>query len=119
MIIAIPSDSDDFEKADIAQHFGRCYYYILLDSEGNHVKTIRNTSEHMGGKGLPPELLKENEVDILICREMGPRAVNLCKELGIKPFICSSDNVKDAFREWAGGGMKKADPQDSCEVHKQ
>jgi predicted Fe-Mo cluster-binding NifX family protein len=81
MKIVIPTDDKKGLGDKIAEHFGRCNTYTFLDENGKVLEIIDNTSEHMGGVGLPPELMKKHNANILLCRGLGPRALNLCREI--------------------------------------
>jgi len=59
MKIVIPTDSKKGLDDQIAEHFGRCKTYTFLNEEGELLEIIDNTSEHNGGQGLPPELMKK------------------------------------------------------------
>ena len=114
MIIAIPTNGHQGLKEQVAEHFGRCYTYTLIDENGKLLKIIDNTSEHMGGYGLPPELLKAQNVDVLLCKGLGSRALDWFERYGIKVYICNSDTVKEIYQEWKHGKPKKADSKDAC-----
>ena len=118
MKIVIPTDDKKGLDDIVAKHFGRCNTYTFLDEKGNVVEIINNTSEHMGGAGLPPELMKEHGANILLCRELGPRALNLCKQLGIDVYVCRAETVKEIFEKWKNKKIKKADFKDVCEEHR-
>ena len=118
MKIIIPTDNKKGLKDTVAEHFGRCQTYTLLDEKGNVLKIINNTSEHMGGVGLSPELMKKHGADILLCKELGPRALNLCQQLGIDIYVSQAKTVKEIFEMWENKKIKKADAEDICEQHK-
>jgi len=118
MRIVIPTDGRKGLDDTIALHFGRCNTYTFLDKSGKIVEIIENTSEHMGGTGLPPELMKKHGADILLCRDLGPRALKLCCELGITVYVCDKTKVKDVFNLWKQGKIRKAGASDVCESHK-
>lgn len=117
MKIVVPTDNKKGLDAEVAQHFGRCETYTFLDEEGKLLETIENTSEHMGGQGLPPELMKKHDADILLCRGLGPRAIDLCKELGIKVYVTDAETVKDIFGLWKDNKIKPAGMDDACKDH--
>lgn len=117
MKIVVPTDNKDGLKAEVAQHFGRCSTYTFLDENGNVMEIIDNTSEHMGGKGLPPELMKRHGACILLCRGLGPRAIDLCGELGIEVYVTDAETVKDMFDLWRNKKLKKAGLGDVCKGH--
>lgn len=118
MKIVIPTDGDRGLDEMVAEHFGRCNTYTFLDGSGRLVKTIDNTSEHMGGQGLPPELMKKHGADVLLCRGLGPRALEMCARLGIEVYVCSAETVREIFLKWKNGEMKKAGSEDVCEEHR-
>ncbi len=114
----IPTDGKRGIDENVALHFGRCQTYTILDGDGNILAVIDNTSEHMGGKGLPPEIMKANGADILICRDIGPKALNMCGEMGIEVFLADSDTVREAYGAWRSGEAKKATVGEGCRMHK-
>jgi len=116
--IVIPTNGNKGLDDNVAEHFGRCNTYTFLDEKGKIIEVIDNTSEHMSGLGLPPELMKKHGANILLCKELGPRALNLCKELGVEVYIGQAETVRDIFRMWESSKLKKADTKDVCEEHK-
>ena len=117
-MIVVPTNGKKGLNDTVAEHFGRCQTYTFLDEKGNFVETIENTSEHMGGIGLPPELMKKHGAKILLCNGLGPRALNLCAELGIEVHVCQAEKVKDLFEMWKNNKTKKAGLEDVCEEHR-
>ncbi|TRZ77885.1 dinitrogenase iron-molybdenum cofactor biosynthesis protein [bacterium] len=118
MKIVIPTNNKNGLDDMVADHFGRCLTYTFLNEKGELVEIINNMSEHNGGKGLPPELMKEYGADVLLCKDIGPRAINLCKELNIDVYVYKSETVQDIFNLWQNNKLKKAGVEDSCEQHK-
>jgi len=118
MKIVIPTNNKKGLDDKVADHFGRCLTYTFLNEKGEVVEIIDNTSEHMGGKGLPPELMKDHGANVLLCRELGPRALNLCKELGIEVYVCQAETVREIFEMWKNNKIKKAGAEAVCEEHK-
>ncbi|PIT88601.1 MAG: dinitrogenase iron-molybdenum cofactor biosynthesis protein [Candidatus Magasanikbacteria bacterium CG10_big_fil_rev_8_21_14_0_10_36_32] len=118
MKIVIPTNDKKGLEDKVAEHFGRCLTYTFLNEKGEVIEIIDNISEHMGGIGLPPELMKKHEANVLLCKGLGPRALNLCKELGIEIYVCQTETVKEIFEMWKNNKIKKADLKDVCEEHK-
>ena len=116
--IVIPTNDKKGLNDKIADHFGRCLTYTFIDEKGNLLEVIGNTSEHMGGVGLPPELMKKHGADILLCKDLGPRALNLCGELGIEVYVCQAETVREIFEMWKNNKIKKAGAEDVCKQHK-
>jgi len=54
----------------------------------------------------------------LLCKDLGPRALILCKELGIEIYVRQAETVKEIFEMWKNDKIKKAGAEDVCEEHK-
>ena len=118
MRIAIPSNGPKGLKETVAEHFGRCPFYTILDEKGLFLELLENTGSHMGGQVLPPQLLKQNNIDILLCQGIGPKAIELCQNLNIDVYVSFSSTVEELFRKWQQQNLKKASLDDSCKEHK-
>ena len=118
MKIVIPTNDKKGLDSKIAEHFGRCLTYTFLNEKGEVVEIIDNTSEHMGGSELPPELMKKHGANILLCGDLGPRALSLCEKLGIDVYVSQAETVKEIFEMWKNNKLKKAGTEDVCEQHK-
>jgi len=118
MKIAIPTMGEKGHEESVAEHFGRCPTYTILDKDGKIIEIINNTSSHMGGTGLPPELLHQNDINVLLCRGIGPRAIQLCQELQIDTYVDTGTTVKDIYNNWKSDALSKASLDDSCEEHR-
>jgi len=118
MKIVIPTDGQKGLNETVARHFGRSLTYTFLNEKGEVIEIIKNTSEHRGGQGLPPELMKQHGADILLCQDLGPLALGLCAGLGIDVYIYPADTVKEIFERWKSKKLKPAGAQDACAQHK-
>jgi predicted Fe-Mo cluster-binding NifX family protein len=112
--IVIPTNDKKGLESEIAEHFGRCLTYTFLNEKGEVVEIINNVSEHKGGQGLPPELMKKHQVNVLLCKGIGPRAINLCQELNIEVYVTLAEKVKDIFKMWKNQQIKKATLKQAC-----
>ena len=117
MKIAIPSMGSKGLEETVAEHFGRCPTYTILDEQGNLLEILKNSSSHMEGQGLPPEILKKNEINVLLCHGIGPKAIQLCQELKIEVYVDYSSTVKELFHKWKNKKISKANSDDSCKDH--
>jgi len=117
MKIVIPTNGNKGLTEKVSEHFGRCQTYTFLDENGKIVEIINNTSEHMGGQGLPPELMKANGAHILLCRGLGPRALTLCQQLGIAVYVNDSETVTEIFYNWKNNNLIQAGPESACKNH--
>ncbi|WP_290597643.1 MULTISPECIES: NifB/NifX family molybdenum-iron cluster-binding protein [unclassified Archaeoglobus] len=116
MKICVPSyrgGLDDY----VCEHFGKAKSFTIYDTETGEVKIIRNTSEHFGGAGKPPELIRATGADAVICSGMGARAIALFKSFGIKVYMGASGTVKDAIDQFLAGKLVEADETMGCTYH--
>jgi predicted Fe-Mo cluster-binding NifX family protein len=118
MKIVIPSKDKKGLDSAVAEHFGRCNTFTFLDENGKIIEIMDNTSQHMGGISLPPKVMKKHGADILLCKSIGPKAIMLCKQLGIKVYVSQTETVKEMFSLWKDKKIKKAEIEDSCKDHR-
>ncbi len=118
MFIVVPTENNQGLQAKVANHFGRCLSYTFLDEKGTLVKIIPNTSQHSGGQKLPPELMKAEKADILLCKDLGPQALNLCHKLNILVYAHSAKTVREIFDLWKKGLLKPTNLTNTCQEHK-
>ncbi len=117
MKVSIPSMGEKGLDEQVGQHFGRVTHYTIVDLENDEVKVIQNNSHHMGGTLNPPEILKKEGVDIMICSNLGRRAITLFEELGIAVYIGASGNVRSAITAFKNGNLQQATFSDGCQEH--
>jgi predicted Fe-Mo cluster-binding NifX family protein len=117
MRICIPTNGNNGLDEYIGEHFGRVQTYTIVDLETSEVKVVPNTSHHMGGQGYPPELMKKEGVNILVCRGLGRRAIDMFEEFGIDVYVGATGKVKDAIDAFKQGNLQKAGMDDACGKH--
>jgi len=117
MRIALPTNGDRGMEEEVCAHFGRAVTYTIYDTETKKVEVIQNTSSHMGGMGVPPDLLHENKVDALICGGIGRKAIELFASKGIKVYCGAIDTVKDTLELFEVGAIKEASSEFACSGH--
>jgi len=117
MRIAIPTEGKGSLDDLLSDHFGRCKTFTIVDENGNFIEGIDNIGTHMGGSLLPPEILKKHDVDVLLCRDLGIKALNLFNNFGIK--VCTGDakTARDIFEQWKSNKITDANVNDVCKGH--
>ena len=116
MLIALPTNGRDL-NAEIFFHFGRCSNYLLYDTDKKSFKVIKNTSDHMGGQGLPPEIIQKAGADIMIVADLGQRALQLFSQFGIEVYCQAQGKIKDVLKQFQEGKLIKANPEIICRHH--
>ena len=117
MKLGIPSMGDNGLDEQVGEHFGRVPTYTIVDLDSDTVEVIPNTSHHMGGQGDPPEILKKNGVEVMICQGLGRRAIDLFHSIGIDVYIGAHGSVRDAVEAYRNGKLQQANVGDGCQKH--
>ena len=98
MKIAISSDGDTVESK-VDQRFGRCKYFIIVDTKDKEkVEAVENQGDIQGhGAGIKAgQQIGELGAEAVITGNLGPNATAILKQLGIKAYHASG-SVKEAI----------------------
>ena len=106
MRIAIPTRGNQKLNNKIADTFSRAPFFTIVIIQNNKIKSI-NVIQNPGqlvDKGAGPlaaKLLKDNEVDMLFTRDMGPGAKNILETLNIEINLVEKEKtVKDVVEPY-------------------
>ncbi len=117
MKIGIPSMGQKGLDDQVGEHFGRVPTYTIVDLDNDEVKVVENTSHHTGGSGDPPQIMKQEGVDVMVCRGLGRRAIDLFQQLGIDVYIGATGSVRDTVEAFKNGQLQQATMTDGCQQH--
>jgi predicted Fe-Mo cluster-binding NifX family protein len=117
MKIGIPTLGNKGLVEEVSPHFGRAPTFTIYDTDTKSVQVVDNTSEHMGGSGKPPELVR-HDVEIMVCSGLGPRAVHMFESYGIRVFVGASGTVQDTLDLFSEGILSEATDENACKMHK-
>ena len=109
MKIAITSQGNDLES-EMDQRFGRCQYFILVDSETMEFSAIENKAAMERG-GAGPQAAKailDMGAEALVTGNIGPNAYMALFASGIKGFVGASGTVKNALEQDKKGRLQEA-----------
>ena len=115
---AIPIENDNGLNSPIAQHFGRAPAFAIVTENKEMVSTIENVSEHFGGKGKPPELLSQKDIDILLCGGLGPNAIKQFENFGIEVYIGARGTINETIDSFKAGKLSMATNENACKEHR-
>jgi predicted Fe-Mo cluster-binding NifX family protein len=110
MKIAISSTGKELSDS-VAELFGRCPYFVIAETEnGKIIKTesLKNESENQSsGAGMSAaKLLAENDVNVVIAKTVGPRAIDVLKQFNIE--VHSGEGiVNSVLRNFVDKNLKK------------
>jgi len=110
MRIAISSDGATIESK-VDQRFGRCKYFIIVETENNEVKET-SAVENQGalqehGAGIKSaEQVGKLKIDTVITGDLGPNATNVLKQLRIKTYHAGG-KVSDVISAYLSNSLKE------------
>ena len=105
MKVAIPTHGSRGFSDQLFGHFGKAPTYTIADLVTGHLTVIDNTSDHMGGKGSPPELIKSTGADTVVVGHLGEKAAERCKELGIHVLCGANGSVAEVLDQLRDGKL--------------
>jgi predicted Fe-Mo cluster-binding NifX family protein len=108
MRICVSASSSGLDAA-VDSRFGRCPYFIIVDSETMEFDAIANDSTNAAhGAGIQAAQAVANMgVEVVITGNVGPNAFNGLSATGIKIVTGASGIVKEAIEKYKSGQLKE------------
>ena len=106
--IVIPAENDTGKT--LSAHFGRAPYFAWYVIENGQIKeegVAKNTSDHFGGVGAPPETIKSLGGEVVISSGMGMRAIQMFQALGIAVLKGVSMDSLENVKAFIKGGLEE------------
>ncbi|MDH5419732.1 MAG: NifB/NifX family molybdenum-iron cluster-binding protein [Candidatus Bathyarchaeota archaeon] len=96
-------------EAQIDPRFGRCPYFVIVDSETMEFEAVPNTaSGSMSGAGIQAaQTVASKGTGVLITGNVGPNAFQALSAAGIKVVTGTFGNVREVIEKYKSGGLKE------------
>ncbi len=110
MRIAVTSSGKDL-SSDIDPRFGRAVNFIIVDPETMKYEVVENSQnlDMAQGAGIQAgKTIVDNNADVLITGNCGPKAFKVLQTAGVKIFIGASGKVNDAISQYKNNKLKSA-----------
>lgn len=107
-------------SSEISIHFGKSPYFTLLDVKNNQIEeieVIKSLGRHEGGKMTAAEIIIQSKTDVLLCANLGSKAIQMLNESGAKIYVGAFGTVENTFEEWKNGNLHLADETSACKEH--
>ncbi len=114
MKVCVPAEGKTPDSR-IGEHFGKVPYYLIFDLDSGEMKALSNMGDHENL--YPPEIIKHEGADVLLCAGIGRRALKMFEDFGIKVYTCARGTAKDAVQMFKKGVLKEAEEKDACVGH--
>ena len=110
MKIAISASSSNL-NATVDTRFGRCPYFIIVDSENMEFNVVSNDSTNAShGAGIQAaQTIVNMGVEVIITGNIGPNAFNVISASGVKIITGISGNIKEAVEKYKKGQLLEAE----------
>ncbi|MBN2239201.1 MAG: NifB/NifX family molybdenum-iron cluster-binding protein [Dehalococcoidales bacterium] len=104
MKIAVSSAGEGIEAA-VDQRFGRCAYFVIVDSETMESESMQNSGVMAsGGAGSSAgQNIAKAGVEVVLTGNCGPNAFNVLDAAGIKVVTGVSGTVKEVVEKYTKG----------------
>ena len=114
MKIAITSSGSDL-KSKVDPRFGRCAYFILVETDTDEFEAVENTAaQGMGGVGIQSgQIMADREVKTVLTGSCGPNAFQTLQAAGIKVITGVSGTVQEAIDKFKSGDYKTISQADA------
>jgi predicted Fe-Mo cluster-binding NifX family protein len=95
--------------AEVDSRFGRCAYFVIVDSETMEFNAISNSSSSAAhGAGIQAAQTVANlGVKVVITGNVGPNAFSVLSAAGIKIVTGVSGSVREAVEKYKKGQLKE------------
>jgi predicted Fe-Mo cluster-binding NifX family protein len=107
MKIAVSSTGKNMDS-QLDPRFGRCAYYLVVDSDDMHFEVYPNESAALGGgAGIQAsQFLASKGVQVVITGNCGPNAVDTLLAAGIELFTGEQGTIRDVVEKYVTGNLK-------------
>ena len=102
MKIGVAATGESLE-AQVCEQFGRCPYFVIVDSETMGTEAFGNPAAQMSG-GAGPAAVQElvnRGVQVAVAGQLGPKAQQALQAAGVR-FVAAGGSVGDAVAACKG-----------------
>lgn len=95
-------------NSPVDQVFGRCNFFLIVDTESEEFKAIENEAkEAIGGAGIAAaQTVADEKAKVVIVGNIGPNALTVLQQAGIKVISGISGIAKEALEKFKKGELE-------------
>jgi len=110
MKIGVSSTGKDLD-AQVDPRFGRCSYFLIVDTETMSFESISNESAMAsGGAGIrAAQTVAKEGVKVVITGNVGPNAFQTLSAAGIKVCTVTFGSIKEAIEKYKKGELRETE----------
>ena len=108
MKIVITSTGKDL-NSELDRRFGRCAYFLLVDTETNNVEAMDNSAAAAGGGAgiAAAQLIINKGINALITGNVGPNAFQALSAAGIEVYGGAEGRASEVLERFKKGELTK------------
>ena len=109
MKVAISATGKDL-NSQIDPRFGRCSYFIIVDTDDMSFEAFDNESMALGGgAGIQSaQFVASKGATVVITGNVGPNAVSTLSAAGVQLVTGQMGTVREAIEDYKGGKLKRS-----------
>lgn len=111
MKVAITSTGKELDS-DLDRRFGRCAYFLVVDTETDSTEIIDNSSTVLGGGAgiAAAQQLIDRKVNVLITGNVGPNAFHTLNAANVEIYNGVPGKVSELLDKLKRGELERAGP---------
>jgi predicted Fe-Mo cluster-binding NifX family protein len=119
MKVAISSRNGKFNKP-FSSRFGRCKYFVIIDSETRTWEGLSNpaAAAHGGAGAQVVQFLSDHGVQAVISGRFGPNAFSALQAAGINTYQAKNGTPEELLDQCLKGKLKLVDTGSGSGYHK-
>ena len=109
MRVCVTSEGKSLDST-VDAHFGRCKYFIIVDTDTTDYEVIENSHAGVsGGAGVQSgQLMSVRGVQAVLTGNVGPNAFQTLNAAGITTYVGVEGSVREAIERFNDGQLKTA-----------
>ncbi|MBW2708990.1 MAG: NifB/NifX family molybdenum-iron cluster-binding protein [Deltaproteobacteria bacterium] len=118
MKIAVSSSGNNLDS-QIDPRFGRCAYFLIVDTENMNVEAFDNESISLGGgAGIQAaQFVASKGAKAILTGNVGPNAVKTLGAAGVEIFVGQNGTVREALERYNRGDLQSTGAPNVADHH--
>ena len=110
MKIAVTANEKNLDS-NVDSRFGRCSYFLIVDSDTMNFESISNESAMTsGGAGIQAaQKIVNTGSKVVLTGNMGPNAFQIFDSTGIKVYTGVNGSIKESIEKYKKGELKETE----------